>query len=59
MGRAGLREARRVAILSSQRSPTTKIYIRDDDDQAGLLSYHDAGEVNGSPTEAGAWPEER
>jgi hypothetical protein len=38
-GRAGLGEARRVAIVSGQRSPTTKAYARDDADQAALLSY--------------------
>src|ERR1700692_4496728 len=33
MGRTGLSEARCVAILSGQRSPTTRAYTRDDDDQ--------------------------
>jgi hypothetical protein len=33
MERAGLSEARCVAILSGQRSPTSRAYIRDDDDQ--------------------------
>jgi len=49
MGRAGLSEARCVAIVSGQRSPTTKAYIRDDADQDSLavktFSCNPAGAV--------------
>ena len=53
-GCAGLSEARRVAVVSGQRSPTTKAYARADVDQAALLPYR-----KGCPVRLGVRQEER